>query len=150
MGNRLGGKDHNYRLIENTNNYKKKYRLFYISGGQKYPIPDTLKKFIKGVKVKKDGFVDDYVNKFVICENYYVLFDKFIKKIKPNMYDIFEINSDFWIGDSSKEMLIRSKVINPVNTHIIQRFYSNIIVEDMGIVKDVDLVKKRPNTIFIK
>ena len=150
MGNRLWSENHHYHEINDVKNIDKKYFLFYVSGGQKHPIPYNLRKFIKGVKVKKDGFIDDYINKFVICENYNILYEKFINKIKPKMYNLFQIDSEYWIGNTNKEMLIRSKVINPVNTHIIKNFYSNIIIENMGLIKDIDLVKKRPNAIFIK
>ena len=150
MGNRLGSQNHDYHLISDGKNLPKKYILFYISGGQKYPIPDNLKKFVKGAKVNKHGFIDEYINKFVICENYKILYDSFIFKIKPKMYNIYDINNESWLGKSNREMLVRSKISNPVNTHIIDKFYSNILIENMGKINDIELVKKRPNTIFIK
>ena len=66
------------------------------------------------------------------------------------MYNIYDINNEAWLGKSNREMLVRSKISNPVNTHIIDKFYSNILIENMGKINDIELVKKRPNTIFIK
>ena len=42
----IGSQNHDYHLISDEK-FTKKYILFYISGGQKYPIPDNLKKFVR-------------------------------------------------------------------------------------------------------
>jgi len=145
MGNRFGRQNQNYHLINEEKKIDKKYKIFYISGGQKSAIPENMRSFIKGANVNKNGFVDNYINKFVVCKNYDVLHSKFLNKIKPIFYNIYELHDESWIGKTNKEMLVRPKSVNPVNTHIIDKYYSNILVEDMGWIENLDTVKKRPN-----
>lgn len=149
MGNRFGRQDQNYHLINEEKKADKKYRIYYISGGQKCAIPEHMRNFIKGANVNKKGFVDNYINMFVVCENYTVLHSKFIKKIKPVLYNIYELDDESWIGKTNREMLVRAKIVNPVNSHIIDKYYSNILVEDMGWVENLDTEKHRRNVKII-
>ena len=145
MGNRFGRHSYNYRLITDEKKPIQTYKIYYISGGQKTPIPEHLRKFVRGGKVNKDGFVDKYINKYVVCENYNILHTKFISKIKPILYNIYELDNECWIGKTNREMLVRAKVLTPINTYLITNFYSNILVEDMGFIDDLDSLKDRPN-----
>ena len=145
MGNIFDRQFRNYCLINNEKNHDKKYKIYYVSGGQKSPIPTHIRNFIRGANVNKDGFVDSYINKFVVCENYNILYSKFINKIKPVFYNIYEFDNESWIGKTNREMLVRAKVSNPINIQIINDFYSNILVEDMGYIDNLDIISDRPN-----